>query len=85
MKLNVYTIYDSKVKAYMQPFMAQTNGQALRMFADTVQDDKTVINKHPEDYTLFALGSYDDQTGKYENLETPQSLGVAIEYKGEQS
>lgn len=83
MKLNVYSVYDSKVKAYMQPFMAQTNGQALRMFEDTVRDEKTVLHMHPEDYTLFALATYDDQTGTYENLQTPTSLGVAIEYKGE--
>lgn len=83
MKLNVYSIFDSKVKAYMQPFMAQTNGQALRMFEDTVRDEKTVLNKHPEDYTLFGIATYDDLTGKYENLATPDSLGVAIEYKGE--
>lgn len=83
MKLNVYTIYDSKVKAYMAPFMAQTNGAALRMFEDTVRDEKTVLNKHPEDYSLFAIATFDDSTGKYENLETPNSLGVAIEYKGE--
>lgn len=83
MKLNVYSVYDSKVKAYMQPFMAQTNGQALRMFEDTVRDEKTVLHMHPEDYTLFALAIYDDQTGTYENLQTPTSLGVAIEYKGE--
>lgn len=81
MKTKVFTIYDSKVESYMSPFMAPTAGHALRMFADTVNDDKTTLNKHPEDFTLFEIGEYDDSTAKYTNLEALKSLGTAIEYK----
>lgn len=75
-----YTVYDSKVQAYMSPFMAQNAGHATRMFADAVADEKSVLNKHPEDYTLFEIGSWDDQTAKFESLATPKSLGLALEF-----
>ena len=77
----IYTVYDSKLEAYMQPFFMQSKGQAVRAFTDSVNDPSTQFNKHPEDFTLFELGEYDDSTGKVSNLPTPNSLGVALEYK----
>lgn len=77
----IYAIYDSKLEAYMQPFFMQSKGQAVRAFTDTVNDDKTQFWKHPEDFTLFELGEYDDSTGKVSSYTTNISLGVALEYK----
>lgn len=77
---NVYCIYDSKAEAYMSPWFVDKDGQALREFQDAVQNRETPFNKHPEDYTLFKIGSYDERTGKLSSLETPVSMGVGIEY-----
>jgi len=77
----VFAVYDAAVKSYAQPFLMTTEGQALRGFMDACEDQKTNLAKHPEDYTLFKLGSYDDATGKYTNLHTPESLGGAIKFK----
>ena len=76
----VFTIYDSKLEAYMQPFFMQSKGQAIRAFTDSVNDSQSQFNKHPEDFTLFQIGEYDDATARIQNLSTPQSLGVALEY-----
>lgn len=75
----IFTVYDSKVGAYLPPFFMSARGEALRAFVDTISDDKSVISKHPEDYTLFELGEYDNLTAKFDMYETPVSLGVAIE------
>jgi len=81
MKVKVFAIHDSKVNVYMAPpFFSPTSGSALRHFIDLAQDEKTSIAKHPEDYTLFEIGEYDDQNGQLTSLPTPQSRGVAIEY-----
>jgi hypothetical protein len=77
---NVYTIYDSKAEAYLTPWFVDKDGQALREFQDAVQNPEAPFNKHPEDYTLFKIGKYDITTGKLEALETPVSMGLAIEY-----
>lgn len=81
MKLKMYAVYDSKVETYAQPFFLPTNGAAIRSWIGAVNDETTMFAKHPEDYTLFELGEYDDETGKTENLHTPKSLGTALEYK----
>lgn len=79
-KLKVFAVYDSKMEAYARPFNMLTVGQATRAFADVVNDANTEISKHPEDFTLFLLGEYDEQKGYYENLPAPQALGQALEY-----
>lgn len=80
MILKVYSVFDSKMEAYMQPFFMQARGQAIRAFVDTATDDSTTIGKHPSDYTLFEIGSFDDQTCKFDLSVTPVSLGVALEF-----
>lgn len=81
MKMKVFTVYDSKAEAFATPFFMQSTGQALRAWTDTCNDEQTQINRHPEDFTLFHLGDFDSFTGKFENLPTPQSLGIAVEFK----
>jgi long-subunit fatty acid transport protein len=80
MKLNVYSIYDSGIEAYAQPFLMQTDGQAIRAFQDNVNDEKSTIYNHADQFTLFKIAEYDDQTGKMENIEN-KSLGVGLQYK----
>lgn len=80
MMLNVYAIYDTAISAYSQPFYSHTNGSALRAFSDHVNDPNSNVNKHPQDYSLFHLGSFDDQTGALSPV-TPSRIGTATEYK----
>ena len=79
MKLNCYAIYDSATNAYMSPFFLQTDQQALRAFGDlSVKADSEIAN-HPEDYSLFRIGSYDDNEGKLEACEPVKHLANAHE------
>lgn len=73
-----YAVFDSKIGTYARPFQMQTSGEALRSWMDIVNDEKTQFYKHPEDFTLFELGSYNDDTGKFENHPTPVSIATAI-------
>jgi len=76
----VYTVYDSKTEAYLQPFFMASNGAALRAFIDAVNDPASAFGKHPEDFTLFELGTWDESTASLAMLATPVSLGVAITF-----
>ena len=80
MKLNVYTVFDSKASAFKPPFFLQSNGEALRAFGDAFNNDKHDLGMHPEDYTLFHLGSWDDKNSQFELLDTPKSLGIGVEF-----
>lgn len=77
MKLNIYTVFDTKANAFLPPFFLPTDGMAVRTFKDAAEDEKHAFYKNAEDYILYRIGSYDDGTA----LLTPEkleSLGCAI-------
>lgn len=77
----MFSVYDSKVGTYLRPFTMLTKGEATRAWSDLVNDEKTQFAKHPEDYTLFELGEWDDEKGIVINHPAPISLGTALEFK----
>ncbi len=77
----MFSIYDQKAQAYNAPFCFAAAGQAIRAFADLADDPQSNIFKHPEDYTLYEIGVYDDATGEVE-ATTHTNLGKAIELQG---
>lgn len=71
MILNIYTVYDSAVKAFLQPFFARSHGEAIRNFTDAVNDPKTSLHAHPHDYILFFVATFDDADGLISTPLTP--------------
>lgn len=63
MKQNMYTIYDAAAEAYLPPFFLHNKGQAIRTFTDCINDDNHQFGKHPQHYTLYYCGEFDDETG----------------------
>ena len=80
MKFEIFTIYDSKAESYSRPMFFETKGVAIRSFMDVLKAGDSQISKYPEDYTLFHLGTWEDQQAKFESNSTPISAGVAIEF-----
>ena len=76
----MFVIYDSKANAYMQPWFLTQEAMAQRAFADCVNDADHNFGRHPEDYTLFAIGDFDDQSAKVQ-WTPPISFGNGIQYK----
>lgn len=77
---HIFTVFDSKAVAYMTPFFSISKGAAVRSFSDTLEDCNHPFAKHPEDYVLFQLGTYDDVSAIFD-CYSPVSIGVAIEFK----
>ena len=72
--MKCFTVYDSKAEAFLQPFFMQSKGAAIRGFTELVNDKNHSFGKYPGDYTLFELGSFDEQTGKFVPLVSLESL-----------
>ena len=76
---SIYSIYDSKMTAYNTPFFSHNNQTALRSFEEAVNDENTTINKHPDDYSLWHIGYFNEDSGEI-IPEKPHNLGLAREY-----
>jgi len=84
MEKKIFAIRDSKSESYNQPFFNHTHGEAERNFAQLASDPKSTVNQFPEDFDLFYLGTYNDQTGEISPLQTPQHVVKALTLKTRQ-
>lgn len=81
MILQVFAIYDSKAKAFTQPFYSPNAAMAQRYFANGANDPTLQLCKNSEDFTLFHLGEWDDGTAEFKTNAAPQPLGLASQFK----
>lgn len=79
MILGVFSVFDSKLACFSRPWYELTDASAIRIFTDAVNDGSNPNNqwfRHPEDFSLYRLGSFDDELGKIESIN-PLSLVTA--------
>ena len=79
MKHVMCAVRDSAVGSFMRPFFVAAAGSAVRAFGDEVARsdgpaEGRPMNAHPEDYELFELGSFDDESGSVVMLDFSRSL-----------
>lgn len=68
--LRLYAIYDSQAQAYLRPFTAQGDGDAIRAFMDSCADEQSSpMGQHPGDYTLYFVGRFLEASAHLENQE----------------
>lgn len=80
MVLRAFSVYDVKSDTYSAPFFKGTVGLALRDFADLVSDKSTTPGRHPEDFKLVELGSFDDSNGQLTSHDVPVGLGFGTDF-----
>ncbi len=83
MKVQIYGIFDQCSGIYEKPFFHTADDVVRREFQDVVGTKDHPINKHPEHYSLWRLGNFDNLTGKIEN-ETNECLCTALEATSQQ-
>lgn len=79
MVLKVFSVFDAKLASFGRPWYELTEASAIRVFTDAVNDDSNQNNqwfKHPEDFSLFHIGEFNDETGNVEPC-LPVSLVTA--------
>lgn len=65
MQLNVYAVYDRAALAFMQPMFLQADGVAQRAFMEALSDPQTQFCKHPMDYKMMRIATWDDASGLF--------------------
>lgn len=78
---HVFAVYDSKLGAFLHPFLVPTVQVALRVFSAGSNDPTSQLCRHPEDFTLFQIAEWDDSSGIYRNLDHHVNHGLASQFK----
>lgn len=82
--IRIFAIYDQKLEAYNRPFFLISDGVAIRAFQDEINNKESELSKHPDDYELYKIGEYNEETGEI-NPNLPQLIasGRALVYREE--
>lgn len=72
--MKIYTIYDEKAQSYNTPFTALNDQLAIRIFQDASNDPQTTVYHHKEDFTLYGIGTYNQDTAELVPYDKKQYL-----------
>lgn len=85
MKTKMFTVRDSKSEAFLPPLYFRQRGEALRAFQVSANEPSHNFCRFPEDFSMYEIGEWNDETGRVEMYDTPVLLGIAIDFKSVQS
>lgn len=77
MKLIAFSLLDTKTGIFNTPFFFPHTGAAVRAVIDLGADMSTTPGRHPADFSLCEVGTFDDQSGTFEP-RTPLHLGTVL-------
>lgn len=77
MKRIVCAVRDRALDAFLTPFVVPAVGMAIRSFQDEINkhDEQAVMSKHPEDYDLYVIAVFDEDTGLYSE-NSPKQVAI---------
>lgn len=62
--MKMFTVKDIKGDIYMQPFFVRTTALAIREIEQATNNPESIFNKYPEDYSLYEIGEFDQETAE---------------------
>lgn len=64
--------------SFLQPIYVPSIGYGIRIFTDEVNRSApdNPMWAHPDDFDLYHLASFDDQDGKFTNLDAPSQVCI---------
>lgn len=71
MQLQIFSLFDKKGGFYTAPFFVRAEGEASRLVAQRANDPQHPIGQFPDDFALYHLGSFDDQSGEMNLMPKP--------------
>ena len=83
MKLTLCTVKDRAADAYGRPMFVPSTGVAIRSFSDEINraaEDNQMYN-HADDFDLYELGEFDDNTGLFSLHDQPKLLTLGKQVK----
>lgn len=81
--LKAYSIRDVRVEAYNRPSFVQNEAVMKRSVEDALMTESHAFALHPEDFQVYYIGEFDEETGKFEAVAPEHVFNVVDCKKGE--
>jgi len=62
--MNLYTVHDKAINSYQGVIALQSERDAIEQFRVVCNQQDTAFFKHPQDFTLVQVGSFDSETAE---------------------
>lgn len=82
----IITVLDTATQVFGQPQFMHTKGEATRSFSDIINaKESNALRDHPDDYEMYEIGTYDEQTGVITPHKKPKLInrGKDLVMKGD--
>lgn len=81
MKQSIVAIFDRKAEAFLKPVVVDSPAAAVRAWGDAINEPSSDFGKHPEDYSMWSIGTYCSSTGTFQpqengNVELAKALAL---------
>ncbi|AXH71912.1 MAG: nonstructural protein [Microviridae sp.] len=64
--MGIYCLYDKKARIFLAPYIGENDEVGQRSFEEFLSDPKMIFSRRPQDYALYRLGKYHQDTGMIE-------------------
>ncbi len=79
MRLDIFTVHDVVSEKWGKPFFGDNAASAIRGFSEVCKDEGHEFAKHPSDYSLYHVGSFETDSGKIEAM-SPRQIAEASSF-----
>jgi len=79
--MNIYTLKDEKRDTFHQPFFLADETTAYRAIINLKNDPNSELKLFPDQFTLYHLGTYDEETGTIKPSRKPLSNCKEIDFQ----
>lgn len=79
----ICTVKDRAADAFGRPMFVPSTGVAIRSFSDEINRNNAdnQLYNHPDDFDLYELGQFDDNTGLFTLHDQPKLLSLGKQVK----
>lgn len=70
----LFALMDQKTETFLAPFAARTRGEAERSYLEILRSEGTLVQKHPQDFPLYEIGTYNERTGEVRPLVSDDGI-----------
>jgi len=76
--MKLFSLHDMKARQWLPPALIDSEANAIRTLSDVINKSNPESNlaKYPEDFTLYCIGIWDQQTGLITAYKQPESIVI---------
>lgn len=73
---NIYAIRDEKCEYYINTIQETPRNEpdVIRSFTEALTNKQSKLGKNPEDYSIYLIATFNDNTGQYKNIIPVKSI-----------